>query len=288
MAKTSSFLTAWLSVLLLALPALCLAQDTSMVRGLAATPEMVFTDGFESLKPGPGNTGPSDETLLTPSGSLIITQDGAVIENANITGSVTIRANNVTLRNFRIDGGGTFYGIRANEGYTGGLFEDGEITNIRSAGILGTGFIADRLEIHESGGDGLKVQGSGGPTVVMRSWIHHLGTNDGAHADGNQSRSGQDIQFIGNHCDMPITDPAPYKSNACMFLQTAEGPLDNVEIRDNWLNGGNYTIYCNGTNIRVIGNRFGREYRYGIRNNCSGPDTRWSGNVWDDTGEAIP
>lgn len=257
----------------------------STIRGES---EILLRSSFEDARPGPLNTGPYDPSSLVPSGSLTITEDGAVIENVDVSGSVRIRADNVTIRNFRIDGGGTFYGIRANEGHTGALIEYGEIRNVSSAAILGTGFVADRLNIHESGGDGLKVQGGGGPTAVLRSWIHHLGTNDGAHADGNQSRSGQDISFIGNHCDMPITDPAPYKSNACMFLQTAEGPLDNVEIRGNWLNGGNYTIYCNGTNLRVIGNRFGRDYRFGIRNGCSTPDTEWTDNVWDDTGEPIP
>lgn len=249
---------------------------------------LLFIESFEPARPGPTNTGPYDYRRLEPSGSLTITEAGALVENIDVTGSVKIRADNVTLRNFRIDGGGTFYGIRANEGHTGIVIEHGEIRNISSAGILGNGFVANRLNIHESGGDGLKVQGGGGPTLVMRSWIHHLGTNEGAHADGNQSRSGHDIRFIGNYCDMPITDPPPYKSNACMFLQAADGPLDNVEISGNWLNGGNYTIYCSGTNLRILNNRFGRDYRYGIRSQCSNGNTQWTGNVWDDNGESIP
>ncbi len=250
---------------------------------------LIFSTSFEVIeKPGPDNTGPYDDSVLIPSGSITIVEDGTVIENIFVTGRIKIEANNVTIRNFRIDATGTSYGIQANLGYTGLWLEAGEIMNMNSAGILGTGFTALRLNIHDSGGDGLKVQSGIEPTLVAYSWIHHLGKNDGAHADGNQSRSGGNITFLYNNCDMPITDPAPYKSNACFILQTAEGPLDNFTIKNNWLNGGNYTLYCGGTDLRIIGNQFGRDYRYGIRNDCSNEDTEWLNNVWEDTGEIIP
>lgn len=250
---------------------------------------LIFSTSFEKIgKPGPSNTGPYDLSLLQPTGSMTITTDGAIIENIDLTGRIKIEADNVTIRNFRIDATGTSYGILTNSGYTGLLLEDGEIMNMSSAAILGTGFTALRLNIHDSGGDGFKVQSGTNPTLVAYSWIHHLGTNDSAHADGNQSRSGANITFLYNNCDMPITDPAPYKSNACFMLQTAEGPLDNMTIKNNWLNGGNFTLYCAGTRLKVTGNKFGRDYRFGIRNDCDNADTLWDNNVWEDTGEVIP
>ena len=248
---------------------------------------IVFDSGFETIKkPGPDNTGPSDASLLQISPSLTIQEDGAVIENVDIVGRIKIEADHVTVRNFRIDGGGTHYGIQVVSGHTGILIEDGEIFNINSAAILGVGFTARRLNVHDSGGDGFKVQGSGGPTLIKQSWIHHLGKNDGAHADGNQTRGGIDIAFRYNNCDMPITDPAPYKSNACFILQEAGGTVDNFEIRNNWLNGGNYTIYCGGTDNRITGNRFGRDYRFGYQNGCN--NMVWENNMWEDTGEPVP
>jgi len=249
---------------------------------------LIFSSSFETIKkPESHNTGPYDETLLIPSGSLTIVDDGTVVENIFVTGRIKIEANNVTIKNFKIDATGTSYGIQANSGYTGLWLEAGEIMNMNSAAILGTGFTALYLNIHDSGGDGFKVQGGTEPTLVANSWIHHLGKNEAAHADGNQTRSGGNITFLYNNCDMPITNPEPYKSNACFILQTADGPLDNFTIKNNWLNGGNYTIYCSGTNLKVIGNRFGRDYHYGVANNCSNTDTQWLNNVWDDTGEML-
>lgn len=250
---------------------------------------LIFESGFETIiKPGPENTGPYNESLLMPTGSMTITEDGAVIENIDLTGRIKIEADNVTIRNFRINADGTHYGILNNQGYSGLWLEDGEIMNMNSAAIIGTGYTALRLNIHDSGGDGLKVQSGTAPTLVAYSWIHHLGKNAGAHADGNQSRSGANITFFYNNCDMPITDPAPYKSNACFMLQAAEGPLDNFTIKNNWLNGGNYTIYCDGTRLSIVGNLFGRDYRYGISNGCNNADTVWANNRWEDTGEIIP
>jgi len=247
---------------------------------------IIFDAGFDLIeKPGPDNTGPYDASLLQPSPSLTIREDDTVIKDVEIDGRIKIEANNVTIRNFRIDADGTHYGIQIVSGYSGILIEDGEILNMNSAAILGNGFTARRLNIHDSGGDGFKVQGSGAATLVQQSWIHHLGKNKGAHADGNQSRSGANIAFRYNNCDMPTTVPPPYKTNACFMIQDAEGTLDNFEIKNNWLNGGNYTIYCAGTGNRIVGNRFGRDYRFGYQNGCN--DMLWENNVWEDTDEPV-
>ena len=62
--------------------------------------------GYDDDRPGPDNTGPYDESILVPSGSITVTQNGAVIENVSVTGSIVVKASNVTIRNFRIDGQG--------------------------------------------------------------------------------------------------------------------------------------------------------------------------------------
>ncbi len=90
--------------------------------------------GDPSERPWAHNTGPSDPGALRPSGSMIITTNGAVVENFDFSGTVTIAANDVTLRNFRITGG--LYGIRVNSGTTGFYVEDGEIIGSSSAGRI--------------------------------------------------------------------------------------------------------------------------------------------------------
>ena len=95
---------------------------------------------------------------------------------------------------------------------------------------------------------------------------------------------------------MPASVPAPYQTNSNFIITGDTGKTDNILIEDNWLCGGNYTIYseykpdkhCCGcpTNVRVRNNRFCRDYRYGLK--AGGCFKEWSGNVWEDNGTTAP
>jgi hypothetical protein len=256
----------------------------------------------ECVKPGPDNTGPTEPNLLVPSGSITITQDGAVIENVFVKGTMTVEAANVTIRNFRIDGGGdssgggVSYGINVKPVASNVLIEDGEIFGISSSGLLGANFTARRINIHHSGGDAIKTTGN---NLVESCWVHHLGMNPGAHADGNQTRFGSNFTFRCNFFDMPIPDGAagpgaPFKSNAASINQAKAGNITNMVFDRNWMNGGGYTLYITAVNgytfdgCTVTDNRFGRDYRFGPLT-TSGPlsNIHLSGNVWDDTDELM-
>jgi hypothetical protein len=252
---------------------------------LAATGVNVELDSLlAGGKPWEHNTGPTNTSILVTKSSISASTPGQVIENVR-TSYIGISANNVTIRNFEMDCNGGHYGIKIEPGLSGIVIEDGEIFNIGSCAILGMGFTARRLYIHDAQGDGIKAQGSGGPVLVEACFIEKLGKGDGAHADGNQTRGATaTITFRQNNIWMPVSGTpnypgAPYKSNATFMLQ-----LDIKEfiIEDNWLNGGNYTIYGTST-TKVINNRIGRDYRYGVQNGGS-----WSGNVWEDTGLPCP
>jgi hypothetical protein len=250
----------------------------------------------EWVKPGPGNTGPTAPELLVPSGSITVTQDGAVIENVSVTGTIAVNAANVTIRNFTIDGNGSPYGIHMRSMASNVLIEDGEIYGINSSGLLGANFTARRLNIHHSGGDAIKTTSN---NLVESCWMHHLGMNPGAHADGNQTRSGSNITFRGNFFDMPVPESAagpgaPFNSNAASINQAKAGNISNMVFDRNWMNGGNYTLFITAKNgytfngCTVTHNRFGRDYRFGPLV-TSGPlsNIHLSGNVWDDTGELM-
>jgi hypothetical protein len=203
------------------------------------------------------------------------------VEDLDITGEVIINANNVTLRNFRINAT-SWYGI--NVSGSGVVIEDGEIFNMLSAGILGGGYTARRLHIHDSEGDAIK---AGGSVLVEYCFIEKLGRKPDSHADGNQTRGGSNITFRYNNIWMPVPGSSnypgsPYKANANFMLQQN---INNFVIESNWLNGGNYTIYCpDGGGVYIRNNRFGRDYQYGvITGNCA----ERSGNVWEATGEPL-
>jgi hypothetical protein len=167
------------------------------------------------------------------------------------------------------------------------VIEDGEIYGAKGDGVYGLGYTARRLNVHHNGGDGLKHQGNG---AVENCWVHHLGTEVGSHADGVQIMSGSGIVIRGNYFDMPINQ-AGSDSNSAVFIRTAFGPIDNIIIDANWMNGGNYTVYSVGykgvipTRVRITNNRFGRDYRYGTLDTEG--DAIASGNVWDDSGLPI-
>jgi hypothetical protein len=241
-------------------------------------------------RPWADNTGPSNPGALTSSGSTTIRTNGAVVENLDIRGSVTIDADDVTLRNFRINSSSS-YGIQIVAGHSGIVIEDGEIFNMESAGIYGAGFTARRLYIHDSGGDGIKAGGAGGPTLVEQCFIEKLGTKPDAHADGNQTRGGSNITFRYNNIWMPAPGTpnypgSPYKANATAMHCCS---ISNLVYEYNWLNGGGYTVYCqtSGQNVRGISvrnNLFGRDFTFGVK---SGTCDEWSGNRWEDTGEPL-
>jgi hypothetical protein len=248
-------------------------------------------------RPSADNTGPSDPEALTRSQAPRIRTDGAVLKDLDLSGTVTIDADNVTLRNFRLNASSDFYGIQIVAGHKGIVIEDGEIFNMKSAGILGAGFTARRLHIHDSGGDGIKAGGAGGPTLVEQCFIEKLGTKPGAHADGNQTRGGSNITFRYNNIWMPAPGTpnypgAPYKSNAAFMIS---GEVSDFVIERNWLNGGNYTIYCQntgGSGVFVRNNRFGRDNGGRLagkeaRRLRAGVCAEWAGNRWDESGGPI-
>lgn len=256
--------------------------------------------GYE--KPGPLNTGPYDESLLEQSSGLTVTEDGAIIENIHTTGMIKVEANNVTIRNAIVDcQDSSWYGIQTFSDYTGTVIEHVEVINCKSAGIYGPNFHGKHLHIHEMWGDAVKARDN---VTLEFSWIHHLGKNEGAHADGNQTRDGSNILLRGNFFDMPIPEGpngpgSPYDSNATSINQAHLGNIDNLVMNGNWLNGGNYTVVFSSdpdkaegdfalTNSALFNNRFGRDYRFGvlqIKGNVEDLDIAC--NRWDDTDELM-
>src|SRR5271170_5115484 len=77
-----------------------------------ATAAVAFADDSTLLNgapmPGPTNTGPTDPNILQPSGSLVVTTPGAVIQNLAVSGTINVEAPNVTIENCTVDAGSEF------------------------------------------------------------------------------------------------------------------------------------------------------------------------------------
>ncbi|NED99609.1 right-handed parallel beta-helix repeat-containing protein [Phytoactinopolyspora halotolerans] len=243
--------------------------------------------------PDESNTGVQDDTQLKPSGSLTSTRDGQVIENLEITGSITVEHNNVTIRNVRIHSTG-HYGISipaARAGNVSGLvIEHSELIGVsgeRSAGIAPFGsWTARHLDI-SAFEDGIKV---GSNQTIENSWIHDLHTPPGSHSDGIQSTGGTNVTIRGNRIEGPWQG-----QTSAIIIQSNNGPVDTYTIENNLLSGGTYTLYLRdkGTghgaprNITVTNNTWtNNSWAYGPTSTDQGPNWTWNNNHTD-TGTTI-
>jgi hypothetical protein len=226
-------------------------------------------------------------TVLTPyTGPRTITTAGTVIDSKDVSGSLTIRAKNVTIRNSKIhDDPNAVAGVFTDGGSV--TITDSEIYNFE-VGITYSNWTAIRVNIHDTTFDGMKISSN---VRLQDSWVHKPKPSSDAHWDGGQVQNGVTNTVIqGNFIDATGAD-----TNSALFLCPDLGPSTNgpLTVTGNWLNGGNFTVFIldgnNGryyiSNISVINNRFGRGSYYGpARVNV--PVT-WSGNVWDDTGKTV-
>lgn len=247
-----------------------------------SSPSSIARQNVSGAKPNATNTGVPSGVSLTSSGSITVTTNGAVIDARHITGSITVKANNVTIKRSKISSS-SYYPIRLYSGYSGLLVEDVEIAgNGCSAGIVFGGYTARRVHVYGCA-DGLK---AGNNTTIENSYIHDLYKTSTSHNDGIQSPGGSNIVIRNNNI------AHRKQQTSAILLQTDNAPIDNVLIEGNWLDGGNFVVYSRNhkgggdpTNVRIINNRFGRNYVYGLFS-IDGM-VKKSGNVWDDTGEPI-
>lgn len=229
-------------------------------------------------KPGPDNTGVPAGTVLKPSGSLKIEKAGAVVENLDIQGEVTVLADNVTIRRVRIRSG-DYYPIRYFDNDNRGLVvEDSEIEGTSddvTAALSFANYTARRLNVHGSA-DGFKADEN---VLIEDCWIHDLRNGDGQHNDGVQSTGGKGVTLRHNSISGA--------SNACVQTGDEGAATEDLTIECNWLSGGGYTLNIRGTgatrprNTKVLYNRFTRDAAYGPWT-IDDPNPTVVGNVYDD------
>ena len=274
------------------------ATTTTAVAPTSAAGTTTAPDPGSTDRPNAATTG-HDGNLTRTFGPTTIDADwlaannggSLTIENVRFDGGVKVLVDDVTIRNFEINGGK--YGVDSNvfEGSVSGLvLEDGEISGQSSSGLLVSGTVARRLHIHHQGADAVKAWND---VVFEDSYVHHLGSISGSHSDGVQMIGGSNVTIRRNHFDMPHDEPG-FTNSQVMIIQT-HSPIDGVIIDSNWINGGGYSVQItdkgvgNGypRNVEITNNRFGREYQFGPLRFKDGTPDVVAGNVWDDTGAPI-
>jgi hypothetical protein len=209
---------------------------------------------------------------LKRSGSVTVTKAGTVLDSLDIKGNLEIKANNVTVRRSRITAG-NFNAIRVYSGFTGLQVVDSEVVGVNSVGnhcsvaVTGPGVTLTRVDIHDCE-DGFH---PGSNSTIQDSFIHNLWLGTDAtgtrvvdtHNDGVQVMSGS--HFVIRHNRIEIG----HNENATVFVKADFGPITDVVIDGNYLDGGSYTIFGGDTatyrvtDISITDNTFGSSRLYG-------------------------
>lgn len=281
--------------------------------GSCATSSAVFAAGSRSW-PNCTNTGvpaglnlrnlnSPDPTGNGNSTATTITKSGTVISGVNLTGSIDVYANNVTIENSRINAR-NWWGINLRTGYSGlrvlhctiiGLPGKGPDNGAEDYGVSSAG---GQVEIGWSDisefGDAISL----GTGDIHDNYVHNLqsfipaGASTYNHDDALISDGGSGLTI--DHNTM-LDQFSPQKgASASIGLFNDGSPVTNVTVHDNFIAGGAYALYPGGgsssKNIVITDNVFSTIYWSG--GGYYGPDASsywhtgsgntWSGNVWAD------
>lgn len=230
-----------------------------------------------------------------------ITKDGTIIENETINENINVKANDVKILKCDVDANGSIYAIRNTflddngQPFTNLEVNGCNIRNAQSSMLLVRNALIRKCQIHEGGGDAIKIDrnpDSTCNTIVEYCLLHHTGKNPESHSDGIQIRGGSNIIIRYNRIWYPIAhNQDGYNTNAAIIAASALAELHDLQIYGNFLEGGNYTVYINDKevgfglpyNIVLNNNLFGRDYRFGVLNADIGANWDIDGNLWYDT-----
>jgi hypothetical protein len=217
--------------------------------------------------PNASNTGvQAGVTLTNYTGPMIISTPGALIENKIISGTLTVTATNVTIRNCRIQNFGLWGVLCDNATNTRVEYCDIDGTgSTRTSGLgIGSGTTSAVLNCDIRGMVvGIQLFGR---CEVRENYIHDLvdtsSNPDDRHFDGITCFGGQNGSVIDhNYIAIP-------PGTAAVFIKTQFGAINGITVNNNYLSGGSYTCYCENTgagiqNVSFTNNTIGRgQYGY--------------------------
>ena len=219
--------------------------------------------------PSASNTGvPTGKTLTAYNGTLTITTPGTVVDGLDVSGTIIVKADNVTIKNTRVRGvtSNTYTTplIHFQSGNKNLVVQDSELIpsspNQYQYGIIGWNFTLDRVEIAKVV-DGVHIIGSN--TIVRNSYIHdiraYVVNGSTTHSDGIQIQVGSNHRVTNNRIEGGY--------NSAIQVTQDRGDTSDLQITGNWMSNGlcSVNIAEKGlgpiAGVNVSTNTFGRGQR---------------------------
>ena len=186
--------------------------------------------------PDTGNTGVPPNEPLTNSGSVTVTAPGAVISGLNVTGTIYVNADNVTIKDTRVTNSSpSGWAIHVDSHVSGTLIEDSTISG-QDAGSNaveyavsngGTGTRAVRLQMSNC------TECYAGPGLLQDSYAITNAVVSGAHYEAVYYGGGSEALNVQHN-----TLLNPHTQTASVYAGTDFGPQQNLVINNNLLAGG--------------------------------------------------
>ncbi|MFD8719224.1 hypothetical protein ACFV2H_14785 [Streptomyces sp. NPDC059629] len=253
--------------------------------------------------PDARTTGPRIPLTPHKTGYLAVRTDGTVIRGWDITGSLDIYANDVTVIDTKITSD-SWWGVNLRAGYHGLRVLHSTITAVPGKGPDNGGV---DYAVSNMGGSSVEVGWcdvsvfgdalSMGQGNIHDNYVHDIVpfVNQGGewqHTNAVISGGGNTGQLIIRH--NTLLNPTSLKQGASgsigLFADT--GVVRNVTVDGNWIAGGAYALYggdTGATNIKVTNNVFSTQYHpvsggYGVvaHWNAGGAGNEWRNNRMSD------
>jgi Right handed beta helix region len=235
-------------------------------------------------------------------GDVVVTGNGTVLSGLYIPYNVVIEASNVTVNDVQVVVNGGNFGISLAH-TTNVTIENSTISGLNST----TGRVGYAIDDVYGDSTGMVINANNisyfktaiqmNTGLIENNYIHDPGYVSGDHTNGIFDNGGTEQMTIENNT---ILNNLSQTDDISLDAESANAPVANKTIENNFLAGGSYSIYGGNSlgntisNIVIEGNRFGQLY-YSLGGQY-GPDAYfattgtgnvWSGNVWDTTGAAI-
>lgn len=251
-------------------------------------------------KPNASNTGvPAGTSLSVVNGDQTYSTNGQVITGLDVHGKVTIKGNNITLKNSIVrgpQGGGCTNAAAIDIQGTGITVQDTEVAISKPTACIDGIWAKDatllRLNIHGSV-DGVKTESN---VTIQDSFIHDMSYFKSDPNQGGGDTHNDGVQAWADSSNLTLKHNT-IQMNTTTDNSALQTSASNMHIDSNWLTGGGCTINIAAqatkakslSNIWITNNRFGgSSYNCPILISNKTTLTQNSGNVWDADGKAIP